>query len=309
MATKPLGTFAHGAPQPITRRGAAVPSWLTPAARLADAAFETDLHGNFTAFGDARFLGFQARPLLGTAIESLFGLSGCLAAIITGLPVSGGQWQGQLRLRHAVGPPRLYRLTLAFRAGRFLAQATVTGLLIDLEVALESLPDAGQHSVIASPLCQATKLWLLASFTEQIARRFDRLDVEDRPGTLILLGFGSAEAALHTPIAISIAAELSEIIRPTDLLGRIAPAIVALWCDGMDYLTGAERATRLCKYLPTALPGQSLLSLGLATRWPGSAEDPETLLARAIAALQRAQAQTVRDNAASWFVNQAHDKP
>jgi hypothetical protein len=291
-----------------TKPFAALPSWLTPAARLADAVFETDLRGNFTAFGGARFLGFEARPLLGTAIDSLFGFSGYLAGIIAWLPTSGGQWQGQLMLRRADAEPRPYRLALALRAGRFFTQTAVTGLLINFEAGAHTLPDTTRPSAPASPLCPDTGLWLLASFTEQIARRFDRLDVEDRPGTLILLGFGAAQVALHTPIAVSIAAELREIIRPTDLLGRIAPAIVALWCDGMDHLTGAERATRLCKYLPTALPGLSLLSLGLATRWPGSAEDPETLLTRAVAALQQAQAHTVRDNAASWHVDQAHHK-
>jgi hypothetical protein len=76
----------------------------------------------------------------------------------------------------------------------------------------------------------------------------------------------------------------------------------------MDHLTGAERATRLCKYLPTVTPGQSLISLGLATRWPGSTDDPETLLTRAMAALQKAEAITVRDNTASWHVWQGHHK-
>ncbi len=295
-------------PRPVTKRGFASSPWLASAAWLADAVFETDLRGNFTAFGDARFLGFEARQLLGTAIDSLFGFSGYLAGIIAGLPAAGGQWQGQLTLRRADAEPHPYRLALALRAGRLLTQTAVTGLLINLEAGANTQPDATRRSASAALLCPDTGLWLLASFAEQAARRFDSLDVEGRPGTLILLGFGEAEAVFHTPIAISIAEEMREIIRPTDLLGRITPVVIALWCDGMDHLTGAERATRLCKYLPSATPGQSLLSLGLATRWPGSADDPEVLLTRAMAALHTAEVITARDNTASWHVWQSHHK-
>ncbi|MDE8342697.1 MAG: hypothetical protein POG24_02630 [Acidocella sp.] len=295
--------------RPVTKRGFAPSPWLAVAAGLAEAAFETDIRGHFTAFGDEQILGFHARNLLGTTADSLFNLSGGrLAGIFANLAGGCAAWHGRLTIRHADHTTALYRLALAPRASRYFTAAGICGLLINLDGPDHTLFPTIPLNAAVRPLCSDTGLWPLASFIEQAARRFDRLDVEDRPGTLILLGFGVAEAALHTPIAISIAEELREIIRPTDLLGRIAPAIIGLWCDGMDHLTGAERATRLCKYLPTATPGQSLISLGLATRWPGSTDDPETLLTRAMAALQKAEAITVRDNTASWHVWQGHHK-
>jgi hypothetical protein len=86
------------------------------------------------------------------------------------------------------------------------------------------------------------------------------------------------------------------------LLGRIDETTIYLWCDGMDHLTGAERATRFCTYMPASLPDRVLISVGLVTRWPGSADDPNSLIARAGSALAEASAATDRETLGSWRV-------
>jgi hypothetical protein len=293
---------------PVTTSGAPPSPWLGPAASLADVAFELDMAGRFTAFGHEIVFGYAAESLIGVPANALFNVpSGAFESVIADLALQTGSWLGKIAIRQASGAVSMFRLALAAAPATGAPKAKpacIIGLLTDLEaplvdISLTEIAESDDTAIqISRLLCPTTGLWSLASFIEQTSRRFDRLDVEDRPGTLIFLGFARASAALQTPVALRMTEELREIIRPTDLLGRIAPAIIGLWCDGMDHLTGAERAARFCKYLP----GHILIAAGVATRWPGSADDPETMIERTNAALTEAQAATDRDAIGRWRV-------
>ncbi len=288
---------------PVANLMAPETPWLTIAAMLADLAFETDCEGRFTAFPPGQVLGYPPARLLGTAASSLLfpalksrsteDSAAAFRAIIGTVCAECVGWQGKVRLAPAVGNSVLYRLSLA---PRITANGTVEGtygLLFDLEGLDLDLPAAAlQGNQINNMLDHETGLWTAKTFAEESARRFDRLDVEELPGTLIFLGFGRAEATLHGAIAMRLAEELRDIVRPTDLLGRIDATTIALWCDGMDHLTGAERAARFCKQFPPILPGNAIVTAGLVTRWSGSTDDPLTVIERAQATLRLADLAT-----------------
>jgi hypothetical protein len=125
-----------------------------------------------------------------------------------------------------------------------------------------------------------------------MARRFDRLDVEELPGALIYLSFARAPAALQSAIAMRLADELRDIVRPTDLLGRMDNTTIGLWCDGMDHLTGGERAAKFCTQLPELLPERPAITVGVSPRWAGSLEDTGSVLEHAAIALRLAELAT-----------------
>lgn len=169
----------------------------------------------------------------------------------------------------------------------------MVGMLTDLEAPLIDVFCAGMSEAdaaateIARLLCPGTGLWSLASFIEQTARRFDRLDVKDRPGTLIFIGFTRASAALQTPVPLRTTEELREIIRPTDLIGRIATAFIGLWCDNMDHLSGAERVARFCKYQLTAIPGHVLIQPALPPAGSSALKIPKQCLSAPVSPCAR----------------------
>jgi diguanylate cyclase (GGDEF)-like protein len=77
---------------------------------------------------------------------------------------------------------------------------------------------------------------------------------------------------------------LRAMVRPSDVVARVGTDEFAVWQDGMDHLTAAERADSLCgRRLFQDLPdGRGVtFSIGIASRRPGSAEDVRTLLRRA----------------------------
>lgn len=264
---------------------------------LADLAFETDIAGRFAAFGRADVLGYAAPDLLGQNLSDLFALPADLAndptsfsTIFATIYSRNVEWRGVVALQRADGSLGNYQLFLAPKLaddGGGDATNGTYGLLIDLDAPeLRALgPDAERNKAMLDP---QTGLWAAASFAEEAGRRFDRLDVEGLPGTLLLLGFSRTKRIGHHAVAVRLAEELRDIIRPTDLLGRLDATTFALWCDGMDDLTGAERAARFCQRLPAALPGQPCISVGLSARWPGKTEDIETLIRQARAALRHA---------------------
>jgi len=207
-------------------------------------------------------------------------------------------WQGNIRLNRADGTTARYRLALA---PRFTA-GTVTGtygMLCELDTATQTPPEfleSGNPAIgRGTPLLDAeTGMWTAKIFADELARRFDRLDVEEHPGTLLYLGFSRAKPALHSAIAMRLAEELRDIVRPTDLLGRVDLTTIALWCDGMDHLTGGERAARFCGKFPALMPENSRIPAGVATRWPGSCDEPRTLMEHAGVALCLADMATDR---------------
>ena len=297
-------------------------SWLAVAAMLTDLAFETDPLGRFTAFGPGKVLGQSAATLLGVEMATLLAggnpeeeaLSAAqFRSIITTICMECVAWHGRVRLTQADGATSMYRLSLAPR----LLGGTVTGtygILFDLETPELTLPDrhaghtddpALQHNTM---LDAETGLWSGRTFGEEIARRFDRLDVEEQPGTLLYLGFSRAAPHLRAPIAIRLAEELRDIVRPTDLLGRIDETTIGLWCDNMDHLTGGERAAKFCGTLPPMLPERAQITVGVASRWAGSGEDPASVQEHAAVALRLADMACERastDQAGAWRVWQS----
>lgn len=277
-------------------------SWLPVGAMLADLAFETDPLGRFTAFGPGRVLGRQAAELMGlelaslltgpTAEEEALGASE-LRSIITTICVECVAWHGRVRLSGPDGAGHLYRLSLAPRLMGTIVAGTY-GLLFDLEAPELSLPDRHEGVTeeagfrLASVLDTETGLWTGSTFADEISRRLDRLDVEGQPGTLIYLGFSRAAEKLRPAVAMRLAEELRDIVRPTDLLGRVDENTIGLWCDNMDHLTGGERAAKFCTALPPLLPGQTLITVGVAPRWAGSGEDAGTIMEHAAVTLRLA---------------------
>jgi hypothetical protein len=90
------------------------------------------------------------------------------------------------------------------------------------------------------------------------------------------------------------------------LLGRIDPTTIALWCDGMDHLTGGERAAKFCTNLPAILPERTPLAIGVAPRWAGSGDDPASVIEHAAIAMRLAEMAAERanapENATAWRV-------
>ena len=275
--------------------------WLAVAAMLTDLAFETDPLGRFTAFGPGKVLGQPAAQLLGTEMANLLtgppgdeGLSAAqFRSIVTTICMECVAWHGRVQLTRPDGCASIFRLSLAPR----IAGGTVSGtygILFDMDTPELTLPDshAGRAEDPAlrhnTMLDAETGLWSHHTFTEEMSRRFDRLDVEGQPGTLLYLGFPRAPASLHGAIAMRLAEELRDIVRPTDLLGRADATTIALWCDNMDHLTAGERAAKFCTQLPAILPDRAPLTVGVAPRWAGSGEDAATVISHALASLRLA---------------------
>lgn len=169
----------------------------------------------------------------------------------------------------------------------------VTALVSDMASFADRI-DREAEPIAGSPLDDETGLWRLRPFIDQIERRLDRLDVEDRAGTMLAFGWvrsdglGKAEA---TAAVVRASVEcLREMLRPTDLLGRVAPTRIAAWCDGVDHLIGAERADRIAAQLQVLIADTGRqVAVGIATRWPQSGDDPANLLIRARIGLERAR--------------------
>jgi diguanylate cyclase (GGDEF)-like protein len=128
-------------------------------------------------------------------------------------------------------------------------------------------------------------------FLDEADRHIDRLDLDGTVGTLILIDIDdlrdvnlTAGRAQGDRVLVRLASQLRGMVRPTDVIARVGADEFALWQDGMDHLTAAERAELLCsRHLFQDLPqGEGVtFSIGIASRRPGSAEDVRTLLRRA----------------------------
>ncbi len=132
-------------------------------------------------------------------------------------------------------------------------------------------------------------------FLDEIDRHIERLDKDDLPGTLLLVdldglqqvneGYGREAGDW---LLSRTATLLRAMVRPADLVARVGDDEFALWLDGTDHLTAAERAENLRGRrltLPEQLSGGAsvgqTLSIGIASRLPGGGEDGATLLRRA----------------------------
>jgi diguanylate cyclase (GGDEF)-like protein len=155
------------------------------------------------------------------------------------------------------------------------------------------------------------------AFIDEMARRIDRLDREEVPGTLMFVdldhfkalndrrGHDSGDEALCI-----VAGLLRDTVRPADLVARLGGDEFALWLDGADELVASERAESLRQTAPLAMAHLTAgldvnltMSVGIATRWPHRQEDIETLIARA----DQAMYQVKRSGRGHWRVGRPED--
>jgi diguanylate cyclase (GGDEF)-like protein len=128
-------------------------------------------------------------------------------------------------------------------------------------------------------------------FLDESDRHIDRLDLDAAVGTLILVDIDDMRGvnlALGREqgdrVLVRMAAQLRAMVRPSDVVARVGADEFAIWQDGMDHLTAAERAESLCtRRLFHDLSDVLLVtfSIGIVARNPGSTEDVRTLLRRA----------------------------
>ena len=153
------------------------------------------------------------------------------------------------------------------------------------------------------------------AFMDEAGRRIDRLDREALPGTLLFVDLDRLKALNDRlgheagDAALVLAAELlRRTVRPTDLIARLGSDEFALWLDGSDEMTAAERAEGLRTGYPRALshltPGEEpgmTMSIGIACRRPGDAETLDSLLQRA----NQAMYEVKRAGRGHWRVSHA----
>jgi diguanylate cyclase (GGDEF)-like protein len=149
-------------------------------------------------------------------------------------------------------------------------------------------------------------------FVADLPRHFARLDREGLPGTMILVSIDGF-SQLHTHLGRKgidellrqTAALLNRVSRPTDVVARLDDNEFAVWLNGADHFTAAERAEQLRadapKALATACRGLPIsLSVGIAARRSGSPEMVNVLLQRADYAMHEAK----RAGPGLWRVSQ-----
>ncbi|HET8995684.1 MAG TPA: GGDEF domain-containing protein, partial [Acetobacteraceae bacterium] len=132
------------------------------------------------------------------------------------------------------------------------------------------------------------------AFLEEIERHIERLDRESLSGTLLFVDLDNFKPVndqlgheLGDEVLLHTALLLRGTVRPTDLVARFGGDEFAVWLNGADHLTAAERAEQLRTQAPRELrelvgDGPPLsLSIGIASRSPGSHEPVESLMRRA----------------------------
>lgn len=145
-----------------------------------------------------------------------------------------------------------------------------------------------------------TGTWTLSAFLDQVERRIDRLDIEDKRGAMLVFGWVRADG-LDRPDATSAVVRASterlrDLLRPSDILGRVAATRLAAWCDGVDHLIAAERATRIAESLEIPLLGSGRhFAIGIASRLPRTGHGPEGLLHVAQAGFEQARLAAAAD--------------
>lgn len=145
-------------------------------------------------------------------------------------------------------------------------------------------------------------------FIDEADRRIERLDRGEALGTLSLIDIDDLSHLNDTlgretgdRVLVRLAGRLRSIVRPTDLVARVGADEFALWQDGMDHMTAAERADALCARPLFGKKPDVKLSIGIATRSSGCEEDVRTLLRRAHMAARDVKA----EGGGSWRVSRA----
>lgn len=162
-----------------------------------------------------------------------------------------------------------------------------------------------------------TRLLNRRAFIEELPRHVDRLEREGLPGTLLLIDldhFKRVNDQLGHEAGDELIGCLAEMlrnaVRPTDLVARMGGDEFAVWLNGADHLTAAERAEWLRVEAPrrfaAQIPGlvSPGLSIGIAARGPGSGEEAEALLRRADEAMYQVK-RTGRGHWRVWLEEQS----
>ena len=150
------------------------------------------------------------------------------------------------------------------------------------------------------------------AFLEELPRHVRRLDRDRSAGTLMFLDLDELRAVnerLGQPAgdrALMCLAEILQIsVRPTDLVARLGADDFAVWLNGADHMTAAERAEawragvpdRLADAVGSATP-RLTLSIGIATLRGGSDDGPYDVICKA----EQALAQVKCEARGNWRV-------
>lgn len=173
------------------------------------------------------------------------------------------------------------------------ASAAVFGLILDHQAIINEL-------TIQSRTDHLTGLLNRRAFHEELARHIGRLEQEQATGALMIADLD----AFHTVndkfgleigdrILKRVAQVLRAAVRPTDCVARFRADVFALWMNGADHFTAAERAESLRIQMPELLsetvgsvPLKLTVSMGIATRPFGSDAEAQDLVRTAELALQ-----------------------
>lgn len=150
-------------------------------------------------------------------------------------------------------------------------------------------------------------------FLEEVDRHIVRLDLDGVDGTMMMIDVDGLERLnaqhgrpLGDRMLCRVATLLRAMVRPTDIVARVGPDEFAVWLDGMDHMTAAERADTLGQRRLSMADWDArdpatnqTLSIGIATRRPGSAEEAVTLLRRAHMAMREVK----QAGGAGWRVS------
>ena len=152
-------------------------------------------------------------------------------------------------------------------------------------------------------------------FLGEVNRHIDRLEQDGTSGTMLLVdldGLRRVNAGhgrgVGDELLTRTATLLRAMVRPVDMVSRIGGDEFAVWLDGMDHMTAAERAVGLADRR-LALPDATMeddrteitYSIGIASRMMGEGEDARALLRRAHKALWEAK----QAGGGGWAVSRA----
>jgi diguanylate cyclase (GGDEF)-like protein len=138
-------------------------------------------------------------------------------------------------------------------------------------------------------------------FLSEVNRHIDRLEPDGTSGTMLLIDLdglrrvnASHGRAAGDDLLVRTSTLLRAMVRPVDMVARVGGDEFAVWLDHMDHMTAAERAVglaerRLMLGEPEGEQSEVTLSIGIASRFLGDAEDARALLRRAHKALWEAK--------------------